>query len=168
MALCVYCSTTVIFGGVKDEAGFFCSERCKQSHELLQKAERVPYQKVQQKMRDLHQGACPQCGRPGPVDVHRSYWACSGLFVTKWNDIPVLCCRRCGRRSQVGAIFYSLALGWWGLPWGIIVTPMQIWKNVKAILHPPDKRRPSPELEKLVRVGMATRKPIDPGKTPQA
>ncbi len=166
MALCAYCSTTVLFGGITSEAGFFCSERCQQSQRLFQQAERVPYQKVQQKMLALHQGACPKCGGPGPVDVHRAYRVCSGLFVTKWNDIPSVCCRRCATKSQLYAIGYSLTLGWWGLPWGIIVTPMQVWKNVKAICRGPKKGRPSAELEKLVRVGMATRKPQAASKPP--
>jgi endogenous inhibitor of DNA gyrase (YacG/DUF329 family) len=166
MPRCAYCSTTVLFGGLTNEAGCFCSERCQESQRLLQQAERVPYQKVQQKMLALHQGACPKCGGPGPVDVHRAYRVCSGLFVTKWNDIPSVCCRRCATKSQLQAIGYSLTLGWWGLPWGIIVTPMQVWKNVKAIFRGPRKEKPSGELEKLVRVGMATRKPPEASKAP--
>ena len=164
MAGCLYCSTTILFGGTTDKAGRFCGERCLQSYYLLQRAQSVPYRMVQQKMLAMHQGRCPMCGGRGPVDVHRAYRVASGLFVTKWTNIPKVCCRKCGRKSQLAAIGYCLALGWWGLPWGILVTPLQMARNLKAMLGGPRRSKPSAELERLVRVGLATR--IAAGKLP--
>lgn len=50
----------------------------------------------------------------------------------------------------------SLAFGWWHLPWGILMTPVQIARNVGGVLRATDASRPSAQLEKLVRLQLAT------------
>jgi len=157
MAVCHYCSVTVLFGGVTEGGKLFCNDRCRQSAALLALAERAPYKQVQRKIAEFHQGRCPKCGGPGPVDVHYAYRVCSGLFKTDWSNTPHLCCRWCGTKAQLGALGYSLLLGWWGLPWGLILTPLQVVWNLKALFAGPRPLTPSKDLEKLVRVGLAAR-----------
>jgi hypothetical protein len=48
---------------------------------------------------------------------------------------------------------FSLACGWWGVPWGPIVTIVQIVRNIVGKETDPSK--PSPQLEKLVRLRLA-------------
>ncbi|MFO0946564.1 MAG: hypothetical protein U1D30_11535 [Planctomycetota bacterium] len=52
---------------------------------------------------------------------------------------------------------FSGLFGWWGFPWGLVFTPLQIYRNVRGILSPPDSRVPSPELEYVVRQKLAER-----------
>jgi hypothetical protein len=48
-----------------------------------------------------------------------------------------------------------LFLGWWGFPWGLIMTPIQIGRNLYGMASPPDPSRPSAQFEKVLRMTMA-------------
>ncbi|MCX8108380.1 MAG: hypothetical protein N3G20_06205 [Verrucomicrobiae bacterium] len=157
MAVCGYCSSTIIFGGITSAGKLYCSERCSESARLLRLSEKVPYKLVLRKLDELHRGPCPKCGGPGPVDVYRSYRICSALVVSRWTNVPEVCCRKCAAKNQIVGVLYSLCLGWWSIPWGIILTPVQIYRNLRALFHTPRLDRPSSELEHLVRVGLAAR-----------
>ena len=51
---------------------------------------------------------------------------------------------------------YSIFLGWWGIPWGILLTPVQIGKNVVALFKSHSSVDPSAQLGQLVRIGIAS------------
>jgi hypothetical protein len=157
MAHCHYCSNTIVFGGVTADTQLYCDDRCRESAHLLGLADKVYPDQIQKKAAELHGRPCPQCGGPGPTDVHRAHHIRSALFRSKWDSTPLLCCRRCARRAQISAFFSCLFLGWWNLPWGLLMTPVQLGRNIKSLLQGPDPAGPSPELEKLAHVGLAAR-----------
>jgi hypothetical protein len=103
----------------------------------------------------LHQGNCPRCQGPGPVDVHVSYRVWSAIHVTSWSSRPHLCCRRCARKAKLGDAIYSFLLGWWGVPFGLAVTPVQVLRNLGGLLSLTDSSRPSGALVRLVRTNLA-------------
>jgi hypothetical protein len=168
MARCAYCSITILFGGVEEGGERYCNERCRQSQLLLRAAERVSATVVHKKLQELHQRSCPKCKGPGPCDLHFSFRVASALLATEWNNAPQVCCRRCARRSQLAAALSSFCLGWWGVPWGIILTPIQVYRNLAAMLRRWDSSRPSAGLERLVRIGLAGRmaRAVREGGTP--
>jgi hypothetical protein len=45
-------------------------------------------------------------------------------------------------------------LGWWGFPWGLILTPVQITRNIAGMCKGPDSSKPSDNLRKLVLVNI--------------
>jgi hypothetical protein len=49
---------------------------------------------------------------------------------------------------------FSLFCGWWGFPWGLILTPVQITRNIVGMCGGPDSSRPSADLQKLVQVNL--------------
>jgi len=65
-------------------------------------------------------------------------------------------CRRCAVKSQVGNLFFSGILGWWGFPWGLIFTPVQVGRNFMAIFTPPDPSQPSDKLVQAARIQLAS------------
>jgi hypothetical protein len=75
--------------------------------------------------------------------------------VTTHSTRPNLCCARCATRARVKDALFSLAFGWWGFPWGLIWTPIQIGKNVMAIVRAEDAATPSQTLVEVVRLQMA-------------
>ena len=158
MASCGYCGSTVIFGGVKtqDNSERFCNKKCYQGAVLLSMSDRIPADVVNRQIESLHQGLCPKCQGRGPVDVHTKYRVWSALIVTSWNNIPQISCRSCGRKAQVTGLLTSLLFGWWGFPWGFIMTPVQITRNIIGMVKGPDDLRPSAMLQKMVRIGMAS------------
>ena len=58
-------------------------------------------------------------------------------------------------KSQAAGAAFSLVLGWWGFPWGLVLTPVQIARNLSGMLRPPEPSKPSEKLEKIVRLTMA-------------
>jgi len=156
MAKCDYCGSTIIFGGKRDANGRFCNQKCQGRGGLLALSRQIPEAAVQERVWKFHQGPCPKCSRSGPVDVHVTHKVWSALYLTSWSSTPQASCRSCGMKSQLGGAFFSLVLGWWGFPWGLLVTPIQIGRNLLAIARPPEPSRPSAQLEKIVRMTMAS------------
>jgi hypothetical protein len=159
MATCDTCGTTILFGGVKNGDTRFCNATCAQRGALLASSLQVAESEVEREARAIHQGKCPKCQGPGPVDMHVSHYVYSFLVMTRWSSKPDLCCRSCGREKQLAGAVTTLFTGWWGFPWGLIMTPIQIGKNVSGVLGMagPDPSTPSPALYKAVRLTMAAR-----------
>lgn len=156
MASCDYCGTFILFGGVTDGPRRFCNEECHQGGFLLAVAGEIPAEDVRRFTNELHQTNCPQCNGPGPVDVYTSHRVWSMLVMTSWSSRPRVCCRACSVKSYLGSILFSGALGWWGFPWGLIMTPTQIVRNIVGMCSGPDPRVPSAQLEKMSRLQLAT------------
>jgi hypothetical protein len=93
---------------------------------------------------------------PGPVDVHESHWVWSGIAFLQSGSQRHVTCRRCAFKSQVGNLVVSAALGWWGFPWGFVLTPVQVVRNVIGMMSPPDPSQPSARLVQVARVQLAS------------
>jgi hypothetical protein len=66
-----------------------------------------------------------------------------------------VCCRSCGTRARLKDAAFSLVLGWWGFPWGLIWTPVQTFRNIAGILQSETSSLPSPALKNIVRLHLA-------------
>ncbi len=169
MAQCDYCGSTILFGGKRDANGRFCNQKCQARGGLLAVSRQVPDAIVHEQVMKVHQGRCPNCKGAGPVDVHVSHKVWSALLLTSWSSTPRVSCRACGLKSQAAAFAFSLILGWWGFPWGLIFTPVQVGRNLYGMARPPEPTRPSAQLEKIVRMTMASKamqaRPATAGKT---
>lgn len=157
MAMCSYCGSTIIFGGVKEGSLRFCNDKCHGKGYVLRLAEQIPQNVLDEQAALIHQGTCPQCEGPGPVDVHTSHRVWSALIFTSWSSNPQVCCRSCGIKSQLGDTALSFFVGWWGLPWGVIMTPVQLVKNIAGMLSPPNPSAPSQQLLNIVKIWLATK-----------
>lgn len=157
MAKCDYCGTMILFGGVTDGEDRFCNERCHEAGSLLHVVDELPRELVAKQIKEVYRGDCPKCDGPGPVDVHTSHTVYSIMVMTFWNSHPQICCRRCGTKSKLISIVTCGLFGWWGFPWGIIMTPVQLGRNVAGLFTGSGSSGPSPELRKLVRLDLAQR-----------
>jgi hypothetical protein len=155
MAKCDYCGTTIIFGGERHGNLRFCGKRCVQDGILLTVAKTVPVDVLEQRVNEVHHSACPNCGGAGPVDVHISHSVWSALIMTSWRSSPQVCCRRCGNKEKLRDALLSLFVGWWGFPWGLIMTPVQISRNVIGLFRGPDPAMPSKMLHRMVCLNIA-------------
>ena len=152
---CAYCDTRVFFGGKREGQFTFCSETCRQAGIRLAVSQQVSDSVVNETLWAAFSGKCPRCGGPGPVDVHTSHRVYSVLVFTSWSSRVAVVCASCGRRAKVSDAILSFAFGWWGLPWGIVMTPIQCGRNIAGLLSRPDASRPSKRLERIVRLGLA-------------
>ncbi|MBN1900712.1 hypothetical protein JW926_05220 [Candidatus Sumerlaeota bacterium] len=157
MAKCAFCGSTIIAGGIKNGELTFCNQDCFDKGVLTQWADMIPAELVERQVRAIHQGICPKCQGKGPVDVHVSHQVCSFIFKTSWKSTPGICCRSCGIKGRIGDIVYCALLGWWGIPWGLILTLVQIIRNLLGIIFTPNPAIPSEALYHYVRIDMASR-----------
>jgi hypothetical protein len=152
MASCSYCNSFILFGGQTDHTGRYCNANCQQAGNLLALSHQIPKHQIDQLLWELHHGNCPRCGSPGPVDMHKAHKVWSALVLTSWNSNPELSCRSCAIKRQIGAALFSGVLGWWGFPWGIIMTPVQVVRNIVEMTSGPQPGQPSELLEKYARL----------------
>jgi hypothetical protein len=149
MKKCDYCGTRILFGEVRDGRGCFCDGQCRQNGALLRIAQMAP-EVVEREAEDIFRSQCPICNGPGPVDIHRVYYVYSVLVMTRWSTSLQVSCHACATKRQLGATALCTLLGWWGFPWGLFVTPVQICRNIRGIWH--DSKAPSTELRHFVQL----------------
>jgi hypothetical protein len=153
---CDFCGRSARFSRVKDEGQKFCSKTCLLNARLMEASVDIPEQAIAKRAMEIRDGACPSCQRlESHVEVRKSYWVWSALVLTRWGTSAKVCCTRCGIQSNLGSILYCLSLGWWGIPWGIFITPVQIIANVGAMFRRIDPTQPSEELIQATRLQLA-------------
>lgn len=157
MAKCAYCGSTIVIGGKRQGDFRFCNDKCLQRGVLLSALDQVPKDLLERYIHAVHRGNCPKCKGNGPVDVHTSYSVWSILVLTSWRSTPQICCKKCGIKAKVRDGFVSLLIGWWGVPWGIILTPVQVVRNFAGIFYSPDPSKPSKTLETMVGLDLAAK-----------
>jgi hypothetical protein len=159
MAACAVCNKTILFGGERQGDLRFCSKRCAAAGQRFQLAATIPDEQVRGEADAIRRGPCPRCARRnGPVDLHLSHRVYSVIVMTRWSTTPIVSCRPCANGRRALDVLFSLAFGWWGFPWGFLITPMQVFRNIAALLTPEKAlTAPSPALERAVRMQLAAR-----------
>jgi hypothetical protein len=155
MASCDQCGRSVLFGGKRLGDRFYCGANCAQFDAEIEFGRTLPDAQVRELMQRWRNEPCPQCQGPGPVDVRSSHKVHSFLFMTQWSSPQRVSCQPCARKRQLGHAFYSLLLGWWGFPWGLVMTPVQIGRNIAGMAGDKAAEHSTPEFEQLVRRSMA-------------
>lgn len=156
MSKCLNCGRHSIILSVEEAGETFCSERCCKAFPLMQWAGVRPEETYRRAM-EIRNAACPCCGKPGLLDAHKLHRVWSAVVLSVWSTRTVVCCRRCGREEQLAAASLSLALGWWGLPLGPLLTPVQVIRNLLAMRRP-IPASPSAELLAAARRDLAIRR----------
>ncbi len=156
MQSCDYCGSMVIFGAYRKGEERFCNATCADRSVLLASAAPIPPEALAAEVSAVHRGRCPRCHGPGPVDVLTSYQIWSVVLLTRWQSIPDICCGSCGFKAALWNTLFSATLGWWGVPWGLIMTPVQVTRNLIALTRNPHPYEPSPALRRAVGRMMAT------------
>lgn len=157
MATCNACGTTIIFGGKTIGDQRFCNDTCAQNGPILARARQISDADVMVLASQIHSGNCPKCSGPGPVDIRTSHQVWSALLLTRWKSTQQVACRRCGIKAQAGDLAISAVAGWWGFPWGLLMTPVQLGRNVFGLVLAPNPTRPSPTLLQQARLILAQR-----------
>jgi hypothetical protein len=150
MAKCGYCGSTVVIGGARSGEQRFCNTKCQQGAYVLSLSKLVPTEAIERQVEEVFRGNCPKCQSLGPVDVHRFYEVWSLLVLTRWATSQQVSCKSCATKRQLGALAFSLFCGWWGL----LLTPIQVTRNIIAMCGGSDSSKPSADLRKLVQVSL--------------
>ncbi|RDZ28726.1 hypothetical protein [Lysobacter silvisoli] len=152
---CDRCGKSCGASAVGNGAQTFCSTACRRLTELMEAAAEFDDDDVHRHALVLQRGACPGCLRQGtPIEVRRSYHVWSAIFLTRWGTSQKVRCRRCGIRNNLTDAAFSATLGWWGFPFGLLMTPVQILRNLGEMLISDRPRPPSRELLELARLDL--------------
>lgn len=154
---CPTCGLSVLFGGVKDGDKKYCSKKCYEADEINRIAKKIPNDTVITQTNKIRNGICPVCQGHGPIDVHKSYFIYSVIIYTSYKTNEHIVCKDCARKRQLSDLISSSILGWWGIPFGIIVTPIQIIKNIMAIFSHPGQSEPTELLTQRMRQMLAAK-----------
>ncbi len=155
MGSCASCKSFIIFGGEKVDDYRFCNNKCLEDGQIYIVASKVSNAEVELLSNEIHRGICPKCEKNTGVEVHKSYDIASFIFYTRYQTLRHVCCRVCALKKQSLDLVGSLFLGWWGIPWGILITPVQLVRNIFAMIFPPKTNAPSEELKEAVRMMIA-------------
>ena len=153
---CANCGEVILFGGVKIGTLRYCNAKCYEAARLLHTTFYVPENEVEDALTKFHEGDCPCCGGPGPVDYHFSYRLMSFLAVTRFETIPKISCQACAKKAKLRNLFITLFLGWWGP--GLIFTPFYLCKNIYSLIYPLPTDAPSDVLREYIRLNIAQQK----------
>ena len=157
MATCAGCGSSILFGGKTIGEQRFCNDKCLARRQLAGALSQIPETLVREQAAAIHSGPCPKCKGKGPVDVHLSHSIWSFVILTQYKSTPHICCRSCATKSQAIDAVSSLVVGWWGIPWGILMTPVQIGKNIVGMTSgSTNPAAPSPELIQQTRLMLAS------------
>ncbi len=77
--------------------------------------------------------SCPSCGETSrKLNATLTSQVMSFIIFTHWSKKIKIGCPDCLDKANNNALVTSIFLGWWGLPWGIIRTPIAIGRNIKS------------------------------------
>lgn len=155
MRRCHACNFWIPLGGIADGEYRYCCDICVQDGPVFPLSRQLPEADVRLKALKIHSGRCVHCQGPGPVELRTSYRIWSVVVLTHWSSRYQISCRGCGFKAQLRGIVYSALLGWWGLPFGVLVTPVQIVRNVLGMLFVPNPQAPSPGLVRQASLQLA-------------
>ena len=156
MASCAACGTTILFGGKRDGSLQFCGANCLQRGHLVRVAQQIPPDVIARNASAIFRGQCPKCKGPGPIDVFTSYRVWSALLLTSWRSRPEISCRGCGRRRQALDAMFCAILGWWGIPYGLVITPLQLGRNIHGMFAHASEHEPSQRLYRATAMILAS------------
>lgn len=156
MTRCAACDFWIPWGGIRAGDYRYCCDECVADGPVIPLSRTLPATDVRLVALKLHGGPCPRCKGPGrPVEVRPYYRVWSIVVLTHWSTRLRICCRACGFKLQLGSIGWCMLLGWWGLPLGVLMTPVQIVRNLVAMVFVPDPRQPSPRLVQAASITLA-------------
>jgi hypothetical protein len=138
----------ILFGGERVGDLRFCNATCLGKSVMVDYGREIPPEIVAQRALQIRESSCPRCNGSGPIDLQVGHTIISVLVMTQWNSKAILGCRSCGLTHQIKSIFICLLCGWWGFPWGLIGTPIQMIRNLAAAFSGIPSE-PSAELRQL-------------------
>lgn len=158
MPKCPNCGKHLFLAGAEGPDGAkYCDENCQTKYALQPYVARLSDGDVRREILKIQSQGCPECGEPDPVEVWNSHSIWSAVLLTRWVNKQHFCCQRCARKHQWTGLLFSAVPGWWGFPWGIIMTPVQIARGVGALSTKIIRGQPSPVLVRRAELQLAAK-----------
>lgn len=151
---CAKCQVRILFGAKKAGSRQYCSQKCLAEDELGRLSDLVPEAQAVAMAHKIRREPCASCGGYDGVEIFKSYFIYSLFIYTSWREKREIVCRRCGRSNQRWDFFKSLLVGWWGVPFGILATPILLIKNIIEMRKDPTVLPPSDDMMQTARLAV--------------
>ncbi|CAN5686167.1 hypothetical protein BH11PLA1_BH11PLA1_02290 [soil metagenome] len=151
---CPTCRNFVLFGGVKTPRGRCCNAACAASLPLVLNTAAIPEHVVLAELDEMARGPCPVCAQDRRINAHTTYWVWSMVIMTRFGSRTRVSCAVCARKQALLDIAGCTLAGWWGFPWGVVLTPLNISRNVLTMTRAGDST-PTPAFQTLMREQLA-------------
>ena len=153
--LCDNCGRSLAGGMIEECGSRLCSAECVRGMRIFDRSKDIDVEHARALAAELRSGECPRCGRSGDTpEMRRAHYIYS--YIKGYSEAVEtrLCCRRCGRNSNLLAILGCVAAGWWSLP-GLLLTPGYVVRNLLEIRRFDKETAPSPALVECARSMLA-------------
>lgn len=153
---CDYCGKSARYSKVIDGEQRFCSEFCLRDARLMEVSEDLTEQEIIKHAQEIRNDVCPSCKkRNGIVEVRKYYRIWSVLVFSRWTEHTHVCCKSCGVKKNLNSISFCFFFGWWGFPWGVLMTPVKIVSNMVEALKRDSDSNASEPLVRAARLNLA-------------
>lgn len=100
---------------------------------VLAQNKEYTFEEINEYSKLLSNQACPICNNSSEkLNGTIAHSVKSFIFFTFYETKPTIACPDCLDKVNNKAMISSLLLGWWGIPSGLIKTPIYIYRNYKA------------------------------------
>ena len=156
---CDYCGSSARFSPVLDDGQRFCNVTCLQNARLMEISEDIPKEEIFQHACRIKEGACPGCScSKSKVEARKSYRIWSVVHISVFSTQTRICCHSCARKENFRSLMFCAAFGWWGFPWGVGITPVQIISNIVEMFKSRSGAKPSDDLLQAARINLAAKR----------
>lgn len=148
-AECDFCGNSAMSKPVIDSGQRFCRPRCLHAARISEAAVDLAEADITAVAQAIQDGLCPSCRQTGSlVEVRHYHRVMSFGVFTRYTKSSKLCCLECGRTENLKSFALTFLLGWWGMPFGILLTPTYLVANIGEMF---ERRRRGELSEGLVR-----------------
>ncbi|MCJ8312244.1 MAG: hypothetical protein HRU38_08380 [Saccharospirillaceae bacterium] len=152
---CATCNSFIIFPGKKAGKRKYCNQHCFDMDKLGRISDDVSDTDAISRANIIKVSSCPTCQQTKALEIYKSYFVYSIILFTSWKTISELSCRSCAKKQQATNLTISSLAGWWGFPFGLIVTPIIIGANIVALIKKTDQENTSKALIEYSRMSLA-------------
>ncbi len=144
---CDYCNNSAKNNPTLDGGQRFCSANCLQAARVNEAAVDLTKAEIEQAAVKIRSGPCPICGQTAtPVEVRSFHRVASFVVLTNYTRTSKICCLECAKKGSWEAFFSTLVMGWWGIPFGIFMTPAYLIANIGEMFEHRKMGEPSDDL----------------------
>lgn len=153
---CDYCGNSAKKKPLFDQGQRFCSSNCVRAARISEAAVDISAEQIQTLALAIRSGPCPDCRlSESVVEIRFQYRVVSLVLITEYQRKSRLCCVACGRKQNMKAFCLTFFLGWWGVPFGLIMTPTYLIANMGELWENRTVGQASEDLLKLAKLQLA-------------
>ena len=113
--------------------------------------EKYSTENIKKNVFEYMNSTCPICGKNNGINALEIGDVISFIIYTKFKEKIIIGCNDCIKEEIIKSNLYSIFLGLWGIPFGLIGAPLTVFSNIMGFKKMKMKmNEPTKALEKIV------------------